>query len=68
MAMLKNIFLVICGTLLLFTYTACERQGPVEKAGEKVDETVEETREGLEEGGEKVQEKIDEMNDNKSQN
>jgi predicted small lipoprotein YifL len=37
----KSTLSVIAAILLLGGLTACDREGPMERAGEKVDETVE---------------------------
>jgi predicted small lipoprotein YifL len=37
----KLVLPALAGILLLAGLTACEREGPMERAGEKVDETVE---------------------------
>ncbi len=57
--------LFFSGGLLLGS--GCEREGPMEKAGEQIDEAVEETKEALdpagpaERAGEKVDRAIDEV-------
>lgn len=38
----------LLASTLGMTLSACEKEGPVEEAGEKVDETVEETGEAIE--------------------
>jgi hypothetical protein len=55
MATLKKIFLLIFSALFLISFTACERQGPAEKAGEKIDKATEDVGEKIEETGEKLQ-------------
>lgn len=37
----KLVLPTVAGILLLGGLTACEREGPMERAGEKIDETVE---------------------------
>jgi len=39
--MKKLVFPVIGGILLLGTLAACDREGPMERAGEKIDKTAE---------------------------
>ena len=56
--MLKNL---MCLFLFIFALgrSACEKEGPAEKAGEKLDEAVEEAGEKLEEAGDKIREKTE---------
>ncbi len=56
MALMKKILLLIGSFLLVFSFAACEKEGPAEKAGKKVDESVEKTKEKMEEAGEKMEE------------
>lgn len=51
-------FLVGLLVMLMLGVVGCEREGPVERAGERVDEGVEETRENIEEGREKTEEAV----------
>lgn len=44
-------------------YAACERQGPLERAGEEIDEAVEDVKNGGETLGNKVDDAIDDVND-----
>lgn len=53
--LVKVTVLVSC-LLLVPLLTACDSEGPMERAGENVDEAVEETGEAVEEAGEEVQE------------
>ncbi len=53
--LVKIIILVSC-LLFVTLLTACDREGPMERAGEKVDETVEDTGEAIEEAGDEVRE------------
>jgi len=42
MTMFKKLVMpVLAGILMLGGLTACEKEGPMERAGEKIDETVE---------------------------
>lgn len=53
-------------TALLLTlplYVACERKGPLERAGEEVDEAVEDLKNGGETDGNKVDDAIDDVRD-----
>ena len=49
--------------VLLLTFTSCEQQGPLERAGEEIDEAVEDVRAGGETTGNKVDDAIDEVAD-----
>ena len=44
-------------------YAACERPGPLERAGEGIDEAVEDVKNGGETLGNKVDDAIDDVND-----
>ena len=44
-------------------YAACERQGPLERAGEEIDEAVEDVKNGGETFGNKVDDAIDDVSD-----
>ena len=44
-------------------YAACERQGPLERAGEEIDKAVEDVKNGNETLGNKVDDAIDDVND-----
>lgn len=41
---------------LALSLTACEQEGPAERAGEKIDEAIEETKEEAREAKEKLEE------------
>jgi hypothetical protein len=56
MTLIKKVLLVICSLLLVFSFTACKKEGPAERAGEKIDETVEKAGEKMEEAGEEMKE------------
>lgn len=43
----------------VFGLTACEREGPAERAGEQVDEAVEEAGEEIEQAGDRARERTD---------
>lgn len=47
--MRASILLFLPISLLVFSLTACEQEGPAEEAGENIDEAVEETQEEAEE-------------------
>lgn len=61
MKTLKKILVLFCGLVFLAFFSACEEQGPAERAGEKIDETVEKTQEKMEEAGEAMEEKVEQV-------
>lgn len=63
MTVLKKIGLGLCSILLIFTFAACEKEGPAERTGENIDEAVEEMREKMEEGAEEAREKFKDAGD-----
>ena len=63
MTLIKKAFLMIGSLLLVFSFAACEKEGPAEKAGEKVDKAVENTQEKMEEAGEKMEETAEKAGD-----
>lgn len=50
-----RMFQIVGGALLVLSLSACEPEGPAERAGENVDEAVEDTGEAVEEAGDEVQ-------------
>ena len=46
---------------MVFLLLACDKQGPLERAGEEVDETVEDIRAGGETTGHKIDDAMDEV-------
>jgi len=48
---------------LLLALTACEKQGPLQRAGEEIDEAVEDVKNGGETTGNKIDDAIDEVVD-----
>jgi predicted small lipoprotein YifL len=46
---------------LLLALAACEKQGPLERAGEEIDEAVEDVRAGGETAGNKIDDAVDEV-------
>ena len=44
---------------LIFVFTACEKKGPMEKAGEKADKVIEKTEKKVEEAAEAVKKKTE---------
>jgi hypothetical protein len=57
---MKKLYL---GMLFLLPLWACERQGPLERAGEEVDEAVEDVRNGGETTGNRVDDAVDDVRD-----
>jgi hypothetical protein len=54
----KKIYL---GMLVLLPLWACEREGPLERAGEEVDEAVEDIRNGGETPGNRADDAVDDV-------
>jgi hypothetical protein len=50
---------VFAAIIFALTLSACEREGPAERAGEAVDDAVEEAGDALEEAGDAVEEATD---------
>jgi hypothetical protein len=44
---------------LIFAFTACEKEGPMERAGKKADEAIEKSEKKVEEAAEAVKEKTE---------
>lgn len=44
--------------LSTFSFTACDKEGPAEKAGKKIDEAVEKSGDKIEEAGDKVEDAL----------
>jgi hypothetical protein len=65
MKTLVKITILVSCLLLVPLFTACEREGTMERGGEKIDETMEETGdkvdEAVEETGDKVEDAGEEM-------
>ncbi len=54
---------IVYGMILLLPLWACEKQGPLERAGEEVDEAVKDVRNGGETTGHKVDDAVDDVRD-----
>ena len=52
MTLIRKVLLLVCGLMLVFSLAACEKKGPLQKAGEKVDKAVEKA-------GDKIKEKTE---------
>lgn len=46
--------------VLTFSLSACEREGPAERAGKKIDKAVEESGEAIDKAGDKAKEAVEE--------
>ena len=53
------LWLLALGVLI----SACESEGPAERAGEKIDQAIEETSEKIDDAAERTGEKIEEVGD-----
>jgi hypothetical protein len=54
---------VVCGIIMLLPLWACEREGPLERAGEEIDEAVDDVRNGGETTGNKIDDAADDVRD-----
>lgn len=61
MSTLRNLQHCVFAVLLAAGATACEREGPAERAGEEVDEAVSEAKEDAAEAKEDLKEAIDDV-------
>jgi hypothetical protein len=52
---------ILMGLLLTLSLFACEKQGPLERAGEEIDEAVEDVRAGGETTGNKIDDAVDDV-------
>lgn len=59
--MLKKLIAMIVLSLSIFAFTACDSNGPVEKAGEKIDQTLEKASDKAKEAAEAVEDKAEEV-------
>lgn len=60
MTVLKTLTTGLIATLLILGVSACDRQGPAEKAGEEIDETYNEVKEDTREAAEDTREAAEE--------
>lgn len=56
----QHIWIAMLSTALIAGLSGCEREGPIERAGEEVDEAVDTVREGEESTSNQVDDAIDE--------
>jgi predicted small lipoprotein YifL len=61
--MIRNKILPVTLCALVLAVAACERKGPVERAGEKVDHTIDTIKNGGETTADKIQDDIDKARD-----
>jgi hyperosmotically inducible protein len=47
-AVMKKAIMIVAVLLFIVTVTACEKEGPAERAGEKIDKTMESLKEKME--------------------
>lgn len=60
---IENFRTVFAPFALLLLLVGCDRQGPLERAGEQVDEAVEDVRAGAEAAGDKIDDVVDDVVD-----
>jgi hypothetical protein len=60
MSLFRKLLLALCSGLLVFSFMACQKEGPAEKAGEKVDKAMEQAEEKMEQTGEKMEKAVEE--------
>ena len=56
---IKRCILSIFAAFLMFGFIACEKEGPMEKAGKKADQTIEKAGEAVEEAADAVKKKTE---------
>ena len=54
-----TVLMVLMLALSSIALTACEQEGPAEKAGKKIDQTVEDAGDALEDAGDKIEDATD---------
>jgi len=59
MTLIRKVLLLVCGLMLGFSLSSCEKKGPAEKAGEKVDNAIEKAGDKAEKAGDKIKEKTE---------
>ncbi len=57
--MIKKLLSLFGVVVLALAFTACEKKGPLEKAGEKADDAIKEAAEDIEEAAEDVEEAVE---------
>jgi len=59
MTLIREVLLLVCSLMLVFSLSSCEKKGPAEKAGEKVDNAIEKAGDKVEKAGDKIKEKTE---------
>ena len=59
MSTLTKCLLQFLAAGLIFVFTACEKEGPMEKAGKKVDKTIVKTEKKVDEAADAVKKKTE---------
>jgi hypothetical protein len=58
---MKRMSIIPLAALLAVLLSACDREGPAEKAGERIDEVTEDIREGGEDLGNEIEDACEEL-------
>ena len=59
MSTLTKYLLPFLAAGLIFAFTACQKEGPIEKAGKKADKTIEKAEKKVEEAADSVKKKTE---------
>lgn len=59
MSTIRKFLVMSFAVALIFAFTACEKEGPMERTGKKADEAIEKTEKKVEEAVEAVKEKTE---------
>jgi predicted small lipoprotein YifL len=59
MSTIRKFMVMSFAIALIFAFTACEKEGPMERAGKKADEAIEKTEKKVEEAAEAVKQKTE---------
>lgn len=60
MSVSRKLSMVFCAGLIVFSFAACQKEGPAERAGKSIDQNVEKAGDKLDNAAEKTGEKLDE--------
>jgi len=60
MSILRKVFLVLCGGMMVVSFSACKKEGPAERAGKQIDEAAGKAGKKIDEATEKAGNKIEE--------
>lgn len=58
MSVSRKLSMVFCAGLIVFTFAACQKEGPAEKAGKSIDQNVEKAGDKIDEAGKKIKESV----------